>query len=356
MDFRIFDAADHRDRIAWIELWREWPKREVFAHPDYVRLYATPHAKALCVAARENGGCVLYPFLLREIGSEPWCHPSLGRYTDIATAYGYGGPFRWGTVWDSDTVERFWQKFDNWATAVNAISETIRLSLTPSDLLDYPGKRLVVSDNVVVTLKPEDELWRTFEHKVRKNVNRARSSGVTIRLDEGGDLLERFLSIYTATMDRRDAAKTYYFPRGYFESIRSELNGQSAWFHAFVADTLVSSELVLVSSTRIYSFLGGTDASWFHLRPNDLLKVEIMNWAHAAGKKEFVLGGGYTRGDGIYRYKLSFAPSGAVPFSIGSRILDSAACERLVQSRHAFSAERGVSWHPHPNYFPPYRA
>src|ERR1035438_1807073 len=119
-------------------------------------------------------------------------------------------------------------------------------------------------------------------------------------------------------MDRRNAGEAYYFPREYFERIHADLKGQFAYFHALIGGAVVSTELVLVSAQRVYSFLGGTDAAWFHVRPNDLLKVEIMNWARSAGKTEFVLGGGYARGDGIYRYKLSFAPSGSVPFSIGS--------------------------------------
>lgn len=146
-----------------------------------------------------------------------------------------------------------------------------------------------------------------------------------------------------------------YFPRRYFERIHADLKGQFSYFYAVVGGAVVSTELVLVSADRIYSFLGGTDAAWFHVRPNDLLKVEIMNWARGAGKTEFVLGGGYARGDGIYRYKLSFAPNGSVPFSIGSRVLNANAYKRLVQARRTFEAREGCQWQPNSEYFPAYR-
>lgn len=355
LELQIWDAADAHDRKAWIDYWTLWPGREIFGHPDYARLYAGPHSRALCAAASADRSYVLYPFLLRALGDEPYCSASLRDCADITTPYGYGGPFRWGSAWGSDASGAFWHEFDAWAAKSRVVSEVVRLSLFPESLLEYTGDRRVVSDNVVRTLKREDELWRDFEYKVRKNVNKARASGVTVRIDEKGERLDDFLAIYTGTMNRRNAGETYYFPREYFERIHADLKGQFAYFHAFVEGVVVSTELVLVSADRIYSFLGGTDASWFHVRPNDLLKVEIMNWAHGAGKTEFVLGGGYTRDDGIYRYKLSFAPTGNVPFSIGSRVLNVNAYEELIQARRTFVAMQGAQWRPNPEYFPAYR-
>ena len=235
------------------------------------------------------------------------------------------------------------------------MSEVIRLSLFPETLAEYPGETSPLSENVVRTLRSEDELWREFEHKVRKNVNRARGSGVTMKIDLAGDSLDSFLAIYTSTMERRNAAGSYYFPRRYFEWIHEKLPGQFAYFYSYAGRAVASAELVLVSAQRVYSFLGGTDAQWFNVRPNELLKLEVMNWARDAGKKEFVIGGGYEPGDGIYRYKLSFAPHGAVPFSIGARIFNSAAYEQLVDSRRALAAAQGNPWLPKCNYFPVYR-
>lgn len=355
LKFQIWDGADPHDRKAWIDFWAQWPGREIFGHPDYARLYSGPHVRALCAAASAGGSNVLYPFLLRALGDEPFCDISLRDCADIATPYGYGGPFRWGTAWNPDTVRAFWLEFDTWAAKSRVVSEVVRLSLFPETLVEYTGDRRVVSDNVVRVLESEDELWRDFEYKVRKNVNRARASGVTVKIDEKGDRLDDFLAIYAGTMNRRNAAETYYFPREYFERIHADLKGQFAYFHAFVGGAVVSTELVLVSADRIYSFLGGTDAAWFHVRPNDLLKVEIMNWARNGGKTEFVLGGGYTRDDGIYRYKLSFAPNGSVPFSIGSRVLNVTAYEQMIHARRTFAAMQGAQWQPNPEYFPAYR-
>jgi CelD/BcsL family acetyltransferase involved in cellulose biosynthesis len=111
-------------------------------------------------------------------------------------------------------------------------------------------------------------------------------------------------------------------------------------------DRVVSSELALVSATSAYSFLGGTREDAFALRPNDLLKVELIRWAKAAGRQRFVLGGGFEADDGIFRYKRSFAPHGLVPFEIGTRVLRPDVYDELT---------RRAGGPREPGFFPAYR-
>ena len=108
-----------------------------------------------------------------------------------------------------------------------------------------------------------DALWRNYDHKVRKNVNRAKQCGLTTEIDLTGQRLEEFLAIYRATMDRREAAAVYFFPRSFFETLARQLAGQFVFFHVFDGATMVSTELVLVSVRHIYSSLGGTLAEAF---------------------------------------------------------------------------------------------
>ena len=335
----IWDARDPADRERWERLHAGWERREVFAHPAYVSLFAADSDRALAAFAETAGGWILYPFLLRPIEGE--------NRSDIATPYGYGGPFRNGEI-ASGGSEAFWNGFDEWARDAGVVSEFVRLSLFTDQLAPYPGERVPGGDNVVRDLAPTpDELWRDYEHKVRKNVKRARERGVEIVRDERGERLDDFLRIYRATMDRRGARDAYYFDAALFEGIRDMLGGQFAFFHALWEGRIVSTELALVSADNVYSFLGGTESDSFDMRPNDLLKHELILWARATGRERFVLGGGYERDDGIFRYKRSFAPGGVVGFETGRRILDAAAYERLVAVREPASLTQ---------YFPAYRA
>lgn len=354
--FTIWDASRSDERDAWLRFWALWPEREIFAHPSWVELNAGPEDHALCIAGCQNESYVLYPFLLRPLRRLQYCDPEWYDCYDIATPYGYGGPFRWGAPWRPSDAAAFWTTLEQWASRNRVVSEVIRFSLFPDSVLEYRGERRVVRDNIVRVLGTDDELSHDCEHKVRKNVARARASGVRVWMDSCGAHLDRFLSLYVATMNRRLADAWYYFPRTYFDILHANLHGQFHYFHASVGDAVVSTELVLVSATRIYSFLGGTNTEWYHVRPNDLLKMEIMRWGCAAGKTAFVLGGGNSREDGIYRYKLSFAPHGRVPFVLGTRVFDTEAYRQLTESRQIRTAALGISWEPNPDYFPAYRS
>jgi hypothetical protein len=323
VSFAVLTPDDER----WLSAWEAWPEREVHAHPEYVRLYEEDGARALCAVA--DG--VLYPFLLRQ---EP---------VDIVTPYGYGGAFRTGEA-DAGV---FWHAFDGWAGEQGAVSELVRFSLFPERLLPYPGEREPRLVNVVRDLgPPADELWMDYEHKVRKNVNKARRSGLRVEIDETGARLDDFVRLYEHTLDRRAAAARYRFPRAFFGRIRNRLAGRFVYAHVLDGSRVVSSELALLSATSAYSFLGGTDETAFELRPNDLLKVELMLWAKEAGKRRFVLGGGQQPDDGIFRYKRSFAPHGLVPFEVGMRVLQPDVYEELT---------RRAGGPREPGFFPAYR-
>lgn len=342
----IWDASVADDRARWEAVHAAWPAREVFAHPAYVRLFAGPRDRALAAFAETPAGWIVYPFVLREAA------PGL---TDLTTPYGYGGPFCWGDA--AGHAAEFWEVFDAWARGAGVVSEFVRFSLFDDHLLPYPGTREQKLLNVVRSLDPsEDDLWRDYEHKVRKNVHKAQRSNVTIEVDSAGERLDEFLAIYEATMDRRDAQRGYYFPRSFFETIRSELAGQHVFVHALLDGRVISTELALVSARNVYSFLGGTDHAAFELRPNDLLKHELIRWAKREGKSRFVLGGGYGGDDGIFRYKKAFAPGGLLPFSTGHRVLDDASYERLVAARVAEGRARVPDWAPEQGFFPSYRA
>lgn len=348
----VLDATVSEQRARWLDLWDSWPDREVLAHPDYVRLFATSAERPICAAYRADKGTILLPMLLRPVASERWAADD-ELSVDAVTPYGYGGAFAWNV--GPQAVENFWDAFDAWAEREHMVTLFARLSLFPEQIAPFRGTIEERFGNVVRDLTSDGEsIWRDYAHKVRKNVNKARRAGLVVERDEVGARLDAFLDIYYHTMDRRSAAELYYFPREFFERIVRDLRGQFAFFHVLYERRVVSTELVLVSDHRLYSFLGGTRAEAFDLRPNDLLKHEVIEWGRSVGKRAFVLGGS-GRPDGILRYKLGFAPGGERPFFVGFRVLDKPGCARLVQQRRQWERVRGAAWDPSEGFFPPYR-
>jgi CelD/BcsL family acetyltransferase involved in cellulose biosynthesis len=353
---RVLDAGRDVDRAVWLELWRKWPEREAFAHPAYVALNAQPGTRPLAAVLESSRGCVLFPFLLRDLEREPYCRAAHAGACDVVSPYGYGGAFAWGSDAPDALASAFWTEWEGWARGNGVVCEFLRLNLFEDRILPYPGERERKQQNVVRDLAPAPgDLWKDYRHKVRKNVNRARAEGVAIEVDPAGERLAGFAELYERTMDRRQAGGMYYFGKPWFDSLLRGLGDGAVLFHALWKDRIVSTELVLVSAENIYSFLGGTDPDAFAARPNDLLKHHIILWGREQGKRRFVLGGGFEPNDGIFRYKASFAPGGEVPFHVGRRIHDPAVYEDLIARRRRHEAEQGRAWEPRSDYFPAYR-
>lgn len=357
-NFRVWDANDSEDYASWLSTWEEWPEREIGAHPAYVSLFKAQGDRILCAAYRtEDNGLVLYPFILREVPSYLLPSKQSEPLRDTITPYGYGGPHAWGVSDATRTSSEFWALFDVWADQNNIVSEFIRFGLFPQTLLPYPGDVAVRSRNIVRSLELDDNsIFLSFEKKVRKNVRKAERSGLTVEIDEHGERLEEFLRIYTGTMKRRKAPESYRFPSTFFETIHNKLLGHFAYAYVLHDRKIISTELILISELTVYSFLGGTNDEYFELRPNDLLKHEVIRWARSKGKTSYVLGGGALPNDGIERYKRSFAPDGAVDFMTGQRILQPQAYRRLVEARHdkSSSADHELMIEES-SYFPKYR-
>jgi len=353
-EFVVWDASNARDHEAWIAAWSATDKREVYNHPDYVALFAAEGDTAMGAYLTSSEGSVLYTFIRRPIAST-----SDGAETapsDLITPYGYGGPQAWIRGSEGVLAAQFWNAFDDWARTHNVVTEFIRFGLFADNYLPYPGDVVTRSNNIVIALEGEDdEIWMSFEQKVRKNVKKALRNEISVITDVSGEYLDDFLRIYEGTLDRRDAGSGYFFPRSFFQTIIDRLPGQFAFFHARHDGAIVSTELVLVSDESVYSFLGGTDSAAFEFRPNDLLKYEVVKWARANGKKHFVLGGGPIPGDGIERYKRSFAPNGAVDFKSGQRVLQPAVNAELVAAKRAEFDAGEREWPEDSHYFPEYR-
>jgi hypothetical protein len=351
MGFCVLSAQITDDYRVWLNEWKRWPGREVFAHPDYVRLFCRNVDQAICAVWKSNEGGVFFPLILRPLKDEVWANTASG-HSDIIGPYGYGGPYCWGEI----NPLIYWDEFDEWAKRAKIVSCFTRLSLFTEQLLPFRGTVEMRAPNIVRTLNvPLDVMWMQYEHKVRKNVKRAQEEGISVERDETGSRLDEFLSVYYSTMERRGASERYFFPREFFIAIINALSNQFVFFNAIRHGRMISSELVLVSARHLYSFLGGTLAESFSYRPNDLIKHSIIQWGLEMGKSTFILGGGYGGPDGIYRFKRSFAPDGECEFYVGKRIWDEHVYADMIDMRRTFERQAGRSWEPKKGFFPAYR-
>lgn len=336
--------------------------REPFAHPAYVELFAVDGASAQCAVSDAEGASTMLPFLIRPVRADDW-EPT-PPVVDAISPYGYGGPY--GPP--GADISALWAGLARWMGDHGVVSFFGRLALGDAGAPRLPAGASIVSDseNVVVDLRRDaEEQWRSYDHKVRKNVNKARRSNLQVEVRSSFTDLGEFTRLYRSTMDRRQAADWYYFDSTFFESIVRDLD--ECYLAAEVRDdtaALVSAELVLSSDRYLYSFLGGTRHESFDQRPNDLLKHAVIEYGRASGHLGYVLGGGQSPDDGIFRYKRSFDRTGCVPFRRLTMIGDEHAYRALVADRLGATLGVGVGVDAEaeaearldPSFFPLYRA
>lgn len=351
LEVRVLDAASPVDRAAWLEAWRRWPEREPAGHPAYAALFARPCDRAVALLAERGGAAILFPLVLRPLSAEPWASPGEDRW-DAASPYGYGGPFAWGG--GAALAPAFWRAHAGLCLQARIVSTFTRLSLFPDQLAPLaPGAAVEEhAPSVVVDLTGGIEaVWLRYHREVRRRLRVSRREGVVAEVDVCGARLAELHAVYDHTMARRAADAWYRFPRAFFERLAADLEGQLVVVHARAAGEVVSSEVALVSARTVYAFLGGTRAEAFHLYPNELVRHATAEWAAAAGKARYVLGGGRTAGDGLHRHKLLHAPAGEVAFRTAGLVHDPIAWRSLAARRAA-----GQAWTPRPGFFPAYRS
>lgn len=341
------------EKKEWIDIWNNWDGKEVFAHPNYLKLFTDENCEATCIYHKTEESIILYPFILRKIDFNNSTVKLPNKIYDIASPYGYSGIYNIGKSLNEFEYKIFFKNFSDWAKDNNIVSEFIRFSLNSAAIEFYTGDAVYNNDNIVIDLTiGKDERWHRYKQKVRKNVNKALTNNIKVIVDESGLYLNDFYKIYNNTMERRNASNIYFFPINFFNSINKNLSGNFVYFHSIFDNQIISTELVLVSDYNIYSFLGGTLSNFYDYRPNDLLKHEIINWGIEKRKKQFILGGGYTPNDGIFNYKQSFEPENCTPFYIGKKIYNKELYDNLVNTRIMLNSEFDIS----SSYFPLYRA
>ena len=228
-------------------------------------------------------------------------------FQDACSPYGYNGPLFQSKI-DSKSIKSFWDMVDEWYIKNNVVAEFMRFSLTQNHL-GYTGIAIPTLNNVCGKILPEEQQWTNFKRKVRNNFRRAQKEGLTFEMhykNVSKKTLADFHSIYISTMQRNMATDYYYFPESYFANYIENNPSNAAVAVVSYKNIPISVEFVLLSNDTVFSYLGGTKAEYFHTRPNDFLKINVLDWGRKMGKKCYVLGGGRQNGDALYKYKKDF--------------------------------------------------
>ncbi|GGK28908.1 hypothetical protein GCM10007962_23920 [Yeosuana aromativorans] len=305
---------------------------------------------------KEGDILILMPFLLRKV---PYKDHEV-TYFDVVSPYGYSGPL-YNEDMSRGYLILFWEAVDAWYKDNNVVSEFIRFSLN-HNFQFYSGVLVPTLTNVKGKLIQEQAQWDRFKQKVRNNYRKSLEHNLEAKFlckDITNSDIEIYYDIYIQTMNRIGAEDDYFYSLEYFKNIIQLSQGNFVVVLIYKGNIAISAELILIAGNTLYSYLGGTLADYFHCRPNDFLKIEVMKWAKSHNYKYYLLGGGRVDNDTLYQYKKSFFPYDKdVIYYTGRKIVNEAMYHKLDTIMNANVIVDGVESEEKPdksNYFPAYR-
>ena len=325
-----------RDREEWNRLVKSFPDWDIYYLYEYVRSLEL-HGDGIPALLYWKGEKmeICYAVMLQDIAAFAGFYGSLkkGRFFDMTTPYGYGGPLVKGEVTQGD-VEGFVRDLEEECKRQNIVSQFFRFD----PLVEGQGaffklfEAKSLKDTVYMDLESEEVIFKNMDPKNRNMVRKARKNNVEI-FSDSGEHLEDFIRIYNATMERNQAEDYYYFKRDYFEYLQRELKHNMVYFYAVWEQKIISAAMFFYNENFMHYHLSGTLWEYRKLASVNLLLYEAALWGSRRGIQKLHLGGGMEKDDSLYGFKKQFNRNGAVPFTIGRYIFDQDTFQELVEKR-----------------------
>lgn len=285
-----------------------------------------------------------------------------GPYRDAVSPYGYPGIFADSDM-SADDVDRAWSQTVNVLRDSGIASLFLRFAPyrdgveTRHELVGLTTNE--ISETILLDLGDESHMWEGMQGRSRTAVRKADREGLRTRVVEEIPLNlsvgSGFRDVYETAMRRVDASAEHFHRDDYYARLAEAPDIDMRLIEVLDRDdTVVAATLLLIDQEAVHYHLSGSLISAARIGANNLMLWSAMRWAAAHGHRKFHLGGGTSRGDGLFKFKASFGGS-ARSFNVGQLIVSPDAYDRLVAAR---SRELGVSSNAlrAAPFFPAYRA
>lgn len=341
----------------WDEVVSTFPNHDIYYLSGYLKAfqahgdgkpilfwYKDSHCQSVCVMFKRD---VSNHFFFKN-------HLPNNVFFDMITPYGYGGFIFMGNV-SSQSLNSFKEEYNYFLRENNIISSFTRYhpQLKNVDHIRSIFPIIDLGNTIDMPLGSLDEIWNNISSKNRNMIRKAQKSGVTIHHNDDKELLHQFKIMYNATMLKDNADEYYFFNDKFYDSIYHDLSNNFQVFYAFYENKLISMSIFIYANNKMHYHLSGSELSFRHLAPTNLLIYEAACWGHKQGFKTLHLGGGIGSGeDNLYKFKKAFNPFSRNQFSIGKNIVDNEKYMYLEELRRAHDTEFNQA----SSFFPVYRS
>lgn len=346
------------DQTAWDQALEQCRPYDVYHTAGYHRVAERSGAGSARLFVFEAGESVIaFPYLVRNVGNLPWIESSAHR--DATSVYGYAGPVSNVRDPGSELTAEFGDALTNALARERVVSLFSRLHplLENRSLVAHLGDIAPCGSTVSIPLTPPRDWLRDMSSNHRRDIRKARQSGVTVGEDPGFETLDGFVQAYHDTMARRRAKDDYFFPADYFRALRKELGSVLQVFIARDADGQILCWVLVFACGPILQYhLSATPGEHVSRSAIKTIFFEVSRWGAERGYQWFHLGGGLGGAveDGLFRFKRGFSKNthgfDLLKICLDPKIYDDL-CRRRQEWIEEFASDAGEE-----SYFPHYRA
>jgi hypothetical protein len=148
----------------------------------------------------------------------------------------------------------------------------------------------------------------TVSARYRTSLNRSERLGHRVFMDDTGEHLDRFITLYLDTMRRQNAAAEYFFSRDYLSGLWQQLRGHVHLGVVEVDGLIVCAGLFGESNGIVQYHLSGTEEQALKLSLLKILINHARQWATQRGTNVLHLGGGLGGAqDSLMHFKAGFS-------------------------------------------------
>lgn len=340
---RILTIADAQE---WDAIVRSFAEYDVYYLSGYVKAFEIHGDGDPELLYYESEGLrAIYVYMKRRIAD--------GLY-DAVTPYGYGGVLFDGEL-SAEALETFREAFEQQMQEAHIVCNFVRYHPVLANAIPMKGisKVIDLGKTVAMDLSSPEVIWSNIHSKNRNMIRKAEKNGIEILHGQGMELMDQFIDIYNATMQKDNAEEYYYFKRPFYESIDRDLKDNYEMFYAMYEGRPIAMSIMIFANGRLNYHLSGSDIEYRNLAPSNLLLYKAALWGCEQGMKTFHLGGGVGSGeDNLFKFKIAFNKNSDYQFSIGKQVFDHNQYRKLVELRHFFDPNfTGDS-----GFFPLYRS
>lgn len=278
--------------------------------PCYQELSAASGDQPLAYLASQGDARLLIPFHRRPISAAI----AQGRELfDAASPYGYPGPI-WTRAASKDFITDALTGFSFTLRDAGFVSAFIRLHtlLNPPGFFTGVGTLVDHGPSVYIDLTlSEEALWAQTRRGHKRDLVALEQRGYVITMDDWSRL-DDFLTCYYDSMRRLGASQFYFFPREYFDRLRTCLDDRIHLCLVHLDGDIACAGLVTEMDGLCQYHLSATADRHFQDHPSKLMLHKLRFWLKDRGNRIYHIGGGVgALRDTLHLFKIGFSPLSA---------------------------------------------